>query len=85
MQVEAPAEGEEQAEGQPSEKTDKKARGRPKGSKSKPRPEDQLGPAESPQDGLRKMLTAKKLSSKINYDNLNTLFDGPSPGPRWVL
>ena len=54
----------------------KRARGRPKGSKSKPRPEDNMEPAQSAEDGVRKMLTARKLSSKINYANLDSLFEG---------
>lgn len=59
----------------------KRARGRPKGSKSRPKPEDNLEPSETAVDGIRKVLTAKKLSSKINYDNLDSLFDSSMPPP----
>lgn len=59
----------------PPQEGGKRARGRPKGSKTKPKPEENLGPSETPEDGIRKMLTAKKLSNKVNYENLASLFD----------
>lgn len=62
------------------EKGGKKSRGRPKGSKSKVKPED-TAPARSAAEGVRKMLDAKKLSSKINYANLDSLFEGDAPEP----
>ena len=40
-----------------------------------------VGPSESAADGVKKMLDAKKLSSKVNYANLDTLFDDAAPLP----
>ncbi len=41
-----------------------------------PRQEEDLGPAGTPEEAVKRMLDKKKLSSKINYDNLNGLFSG---------
>ncbi|BDA42484.1 probable transcription factor IIIB 90 kDa subunit at N-terminal half [Coccomyxa sp. Obi] len=65
----------DQAEGEPVRK---RARGRPLGSKTKARPEDMLEPAETPEEATRRMLDAKKLSSKINYNVLANLFSETS-------
>lgn len=65
----------------PTEKGGKRARGRPKGSKTKARSEEEVAPAVSAADGVRKMLDAKKLSSKINYANLDSLFSGDDVEP----
>ncbi|KAK9835222.1 hypothetical protein WJX81_006819 [Elliptochloris bilobata] len=64
------------AEGQ----TRKRGRGRPLGSKSKPRPEEDLEPAGTPQEAFQRMLDRKKLSSKINYQNLDGLFSAGDLG-----
>lgn len=42
------------------------------------RPEDRLEPAETPEEATRRMLDAKKLSSKINYNVLANLFSETS-------
>ncbi len=42
------------------------------------RPEDMLEPAETPEEATRRMLDAKKLSSKINYNVLANLFSETS-------
>jgi transcription factor IIIB subunit 2 len=52
----------------------KRARGRPLGSKSRPKPELNLPPAETPQEAAMRMLDHRKLSSKINYSVLADLF-----------
>lgn len=44
------------------------------------RPEDMLEPAETPEEATRRMLDAKKLSSKINYNVLANLFSDSSRG-----
>ncbi len=44
------------------------------------RPEDMLEPAETPEEATRRMLDAKKLSSKINYNVLANLFSETSRG-----
>ena len=56
-----------------------KRKGRPKGKANKPKEIDELGPSESAADGVKKMLDAKKLSSKVNYANLDSLFDDSIP------
>lgn len=43
------------------------------------RPEDMLEPAETPEEATRRMLDAKKLSSKINYNVLANLFSDTRP------
>ncbi|EIE20930.1 cyclin-like protein [Coccomyxa subellipsoidea C-169] len=47
---------------------------------AKARPEDMLEPAETPEEATRRMLDAKKLSSKINYNALANLFSETSRG-----
>ena len=67
----------------------KRPRGRPLGSKTRARPEDALPPAGSSEEAARRMLAARKLSSKINYAVLADLFredggdggDGDSDAP----
>jgi hypothetical protein len=71
---------EPEGEGPRNDEGGKKSRGRPKGSRSKAR-EEEIQPAETAAEGVRKMLDAKKLSSKINYANLDSLFDGDEPPP----
>ncbi len=59
----------------------KRGRGRPLGSKTRPKPETNLPPAETPQEAAMRMLDTKKLSSKINYSALADLFsDEPAGG-----
>lgn len=59
----------------------KRGRGRPLGSKTKPKPEKNLPPPETPQEAAMRMLDSKKLSSKINYSALADLFsDDTQPG-----
>lgn len=41
-----------------------------------PRPEEVLSPAGTPQEAFQRMVHHKKLSSKINYQNLDDLFSG---------
>ena len=55
----------------------KRGRGRPLGSKTKPRPEDCLGPSKTPLESAKNLLQAKKLTGKIDYDNLERLFEDP--------
>ena len=55
------------------------SRGRPLGSKTKQRPEDSLGPAGTPLEAMHRMISTKKLSSKINYSVLDNLFDQLRP------
>jgi len=62
----------------------KKSRGRPKGSRTRAQ-EEEIAPAETAAEGVRKMLDAKKLSSKINYANLDSLFDGETLPPPKVV
>lgn len=57
----------------------KRPKGRPRGSRSKVKVEEQLTPSASAIEGVKKVLTAKKLSDKINYANLDSLFDGVMP------
>jgi hypothetical protein len=45
------------------------------------RPEDLLEPAETPEEATRRMLDAKKLSSKINYNVLANLFNDTRAEP----
>ncbi|KAK9817299.1 hypothetical protein WJX72_012355 [[Myrmecia] bisecta] len=71
---EAEAAAVEEAAGQPR----KRSRGRPLGSKTKQRAEDLMGPSETPSEAARRMLEAKKLSSKINYNVLADLFSEPT-------
>ena len=52
----------------------KRGRGRPLGSKTKLRPDQDLPPADTPQEAAMRMLDNKKLSSKINYSALADLF-----------
>lgn len=52
----------------------KRGRGRPLGSKTKPKPELNLPPANTPEEATMRMLDQKKLSSKINYSVLADLF-----------
>jgi hypothetical protein len=42
------------------------------------RPEDMMEPASTPEEATRRMLDAKKLSSKINYNVLANLFSESS-------
>lgn len=56
----------------------KPKKGRPKGKKKQ---EEKMGPSETAADGVKKMLDAKKLSSKVNYANLDSLFQDPEPEP----
>ena len=58
----------------------KRGRGRPLGSKTKPKPEQNLPPAESAQEAAMRMLDTKKLSSKINYSALADLFSDEPAG-----
>ena len=62
-----------------------KRRGRPVGSKTKQRPEDTLGPAGTPLEAMHRMISTKKLSSKINYSVLDNLFDQLRPALRCRL
>lgn len=41
-----------------------------------PRPEEVMMPAGTPQEAFQRMVHHKKLSSKINYQNLDDLFSG---------
>ena len=41
-----------------------------------PRPEEVMSPAGTPQEAFQRMVHHKKLSSKINYQNLDDLFSG---------
>ena len=62
----------------------KRGRGRPLGSKSKPRTDAALPPPENAQEAALRMLDTRKLSSKINYSVLADLFSdggGPDGGP----
>lgn len=52
----------------------KRSRGRPLGSKSKPKPELKLPASITAEDAAMKMLEHKKLSTKINYNVLKNLF-----------
>lgn len=52
----------------------KRGRGRPLGSKSKPKAISSLPPAETPQEAAMRIIDDKKLSSKINYNVLADLF-----------
>ena len=45
------------------------------------RPEDVLEPSETAEEATRRMLDAKKLSSKINYNVLAGLFDSSGAAP----
>ena len=56
----------------------KRSRGRPLGSKTKPRPEDCLGPSSTPLESAKNLFQAKKLTGKIDYDNLERLFEDTS-------
>lgn len=58
----------------------KRGRGRPLGSKTKPKPDSNLPPAETPQEAAMRMLNNKKLSSKINYSALANLFSDDPEG-----
>lgn len=58
----------------------KRGRGRPLGSKTKPKQETNLPPAETPQEAAMRMLDTKKLSSKINYTALADLFSDEPAG-----
>lgn len=58
----------------------KRGRGRPLGSKTKPKPDSNLPPAETPQEAAMRMLNNKKLSSKINYSALANLFSDDPAG-----
>ncbi|KDD72059.1 hypothetical protein H632_c3934p1, partial [Helicosporidium sp. ATCC 50920] len=53
----------------------KRPRGRPLGSKTKPRADADLPPAETAQEATMRMLDNRKLSSKVNYAALAGLFD----------
>ncbi|KAK9803483.1 hypothetical protein WJX73_006996 [Symbiochloris irregularis] len=53
----------------------KRKRGRPVGSRTRPRPEDQLGPADTPQEAMKRFFKSKTYSSKINYPVLDNMFD----------
>ncbi len=66
---------EEDAPLEPQAAGQKKGRGRPKGSKTKTKVEEDLAPAATAADGVYNMLVSKKLSSKVNYDMINNLFD----------
>lgn len=59
----------------------KRGRGRPLGSKTKPRPDLDLPPADTPQEAAMRMLDNKKLSSKINYSALADLFSDEPEAP----
>ena len=52
----------------------KRGRGRPLGSKSKPKAIANMPPAETPQEAAMRIINDKKLSSKINYNVLADLF-----------
>lgn len=52
----------------------KRGRGRPLGSKSKPKAIATMPPAETPQEAAMRIIDDKKLSSKINYTVLAELF-----------
>lgn len=60
----------------------KRGRGRPLGSKTKPKPEDCLGPSSTPLESAKNLLAAKKMSGKINFDRLDDLFEDDEP-ERW--
>lgn len=51
----------------------KRGRGRPIGSKTKPKPEDNIGPSETAGEAVAKLMHAKKLTSKVDYDALGDL------------
>jgi transcription factor IIIB subunit 2 len=53
----------------------KRGRGRPLGSKSKPKPNDLLPMAETPEEAAMRVIDDKKLSAKINYSVLQSLFE----------
>ena len=40
-----------------------------------------MGPAGTPLEAMHRMISTKKLSSKINYSVLDNLFDQLRPGP----
>ena len=58
----------------------KRGRGRPLGSKSRPKTNETLPLAETPEEAAMRVMDDKKLSAKINYQVLQQLFerDGPS-------
>ena len=60
----------------------KRGRGRPLGSKSKPKPQDNLGHSDTPHEAVAKLLHAKKLTSKVDYTNLDRLLENPTD--RWA-
>ena len=62
-----------------------KKRGRPAGSKTKPRPEDLMGEAATAQEAIHRMIASKKLSKRINYDALDELLNEPGCGPPCLL
>ncbi|KAI8105592.1 hypothetical protein M9434_000176 [Picochlorum sp. BPE23] len=57
----------------------KRGRGRPLGSKSKPKAIATMPPAETPQEAAMRIIDDKKLSSKINYSVLAELFSSDAP------
>ena len=57
----------------------KRGRGRPLGSKSKPKATDTMPLAETPQEAAMRIIDDKKLSSKINYSVLAELFQSDNP------
>lgn len=57
----------------------KRGRGRPLGSKSKPKATDTLPLADTPQEAAMRIIDDKKLSSKINYSVLAELFQSENP------
>jgi len=58
----------------------KRIRGRPKGSKSRPRPnEETLGADATAEDAARQALEYNRVSSKVNYDALSELFGSIGP------
>lgn len=59
----------------------KRGRGRPLGSKSKPKNTDTLPTAETPEEAAMRVMDDRKLSTKINYTVLQQLFEKDGSGP----
>lgn len=57
----------------------KRGRGRPLGSKSRPKTNDTLPLAETPEEAAMRVMDDKKLSAKINYQVLQQLFERDGP------
>ena len=76
--------GAEAEDGQPGSEQQPRKRGRPVGSRTKVRPEDQLGPADTPQEAMKRFFKSKAYSSKINYPVLDGMFDSSQVPRRYA-